>query len=60
VVEEARGGRPGVAGALAEHPDRIIEAVHSSCPHCAHALELAVTMNIGPLVLTNIGPLSGI
>ena len=36
-----RGGRPGVTRTLAEHPDRIIEAMHSACPHCAHALEPA-------------------
>lgn len=33
-----RGGRPGVARVLAEHPDRIIEATLAACPHCAHAL----------------------
>ena len=33
-----RGGRPGIARVLAEHPDRIIEATLAACPHCAHAL----------------------
>jgi transposase len=35
--KKPRGGRPGVARALAEHPDRIIEATLTTCPHCAHA-----------------------
>ena len=39
--KKPRGGRPGVARALVEHPDRIIEAMHSTCPHCAHAPEPA-------------------
>ncbi len=33
-----RPGRPGLARALAEHPDKIIEARLSACPHCDHAL----------------------
>jgi transposase len=33
-----RKGRPGVARALAEHPDRVIEARAGACPHCAHGL----------------------
>jgi transposase len=33
-----RPGRPGVARALAEHPDRTIEATLAACPHCDHAL----------------------
>ncbi|MGC8732006.1 MAG: hypothetical protein ACP5RC_07070, partial [Halothiobacillaceae bacterium] len=37
-VKKPRTGRPGVARALAEHPDRIIEAILAECPHCAHAL----------------------
>jgi transposase len=32
-----RGGRPGVARGLAEHPDRTIEATLAACPHCTHA-----------------------
>ena len=36
--KKPRSGRPGVARALAEHPDRIIEATLAACPHCAHAL----------------------
>jgi transposase len=36
-----RRGRPGVARALAEHPDRIIEATLATCPHCDHALGAA-------------------
>ena len=36
--KKPRIGRPGVARALAEHPDRIIEATLAACPHCAHAL----------------------
>ena len=39
--KKPRGGRPGVARALAEHPDRIIEATLAACPHCAHALGAA-------------------
>jgi transposase len=33
-----RPGRPGVARALAEHPDTVIEAMLGACPHCEHAL----------------------
>ena len=33
-----RRGRPGVARALAEHPDHVIEATLAACPHCAHPL----------------------
>ena len=36
--KKLRPGRPGVARALAEHPDRIIEATLTACPHCDHAL----------------------
>ena len=36
--KKRRPGRPGVARALAEHPDRTIEAMLAACPHCAHAL----------------------
>jgi transposase len=34
----ARKGRPGVARALAENPDQVIEARAEACPHCAHEL----------------------
>ena len=30
--KKPRGGHPGVARALAEHPDRIIEATLAACP----------------------------
>jgi transposase len=33
-----RPSRPGVARALAEHPDETIEATLAVCPHCDHAL----------------------
>jgi transposase len=36
--KKPRPGHPGVARALAEHPDRIIEAMLAACPHCNHAL----------------------
>jgi len=36
--KKSRPGRPGIARALAERPDRIIEATLATCPHCAHAL----------------------
>ncbi len=36
--KKPRRGRPGVARALAEHPDRIIKAALGACPHCDHAL----------------------
>ena len=32
-----RPSRPGVARALAEHPDRTIALTLAACPHCAHA-----------------------
>ena len=39
--KKRRRGRPGVARALAEQPDRIIEATLDACPHCARPLGLA-------------------
>jgi transposase len=36
-----RPSRPGVARALAEHPDVTIEATLAACPHCDHALDPA-------------------
>ena len=36
--KKPRIGRPGVTRALAELPDRIIEATLAACPHCAYAL----------------------
>ena len=33
-----RKGRPGSFRALAEHPDRTIEAYAEACPHCRHGL----------------------
>jgi transposase len=41
-----RRGRPGVSRALAEHPDRIIEAMLAACPHCDHPLGPADQTNI--------------
>jgi transposase len=38
---QRRRGRPGVARALAEHPDHVIAATLAACPHCAHPLGLA-------------------
>ena len=35
--KKPRCGRPGVARALTEHPDRIIEATLAACPYCAYA-----------------------
>jgi transposase len=35
---QRRRGRPGVARALAEHPDHVIEATLDACPHWAHPL----------------------
>ena len=37
-VTKRRDGRPGVSRALADHPDRIIEATLAACPHCANVL----------------------
>ena len=39
--KKRRHGHPGVARALAENPDRIIDARLTACPHCAHALGAA-------------------
>lgn len=36
-----RKGRPGVSRALAESPQRTIEAYAESCPHCRHELSAA-------------------
>ena len=33
-----RKGHPGVARALSENPDRIVETLAEACPHCDHAL----------------------
>ena len=44
--KKPRIGRPGVARALAEHPDRIIEATLAACPHCGQALGPADQPNI--------------
>jgi transposase len=34
----ARKGRPGVTRALAENPDKVVEARAEACPHCDHGL----------------------
>ena len=39
--QKPRPSRPGVARALAEHPDMTIEATLAACPHCDHALDPA-------------------
>jgi transposase len=39
--KKSRPSRPGVARALAEHPDTIIEAMLDACPHCQRALTSA-------------------
>jgi transposase len=44
--KKPRGGHPGVARALAEQPDRIIEATLAACPHCAHAFGPAALAEI--------------
>ena len=36
--KQPRPSRPGVARALAEHPDKTIEATLATCPYCAHVL----------------------
>jgi transposase len=36
--KKPRPARPGVARALAEHPDITIKAMLDACPHCAHTL----------------------
>ena len=41
-----RRGRPGVARALAEHPDRTLEARLAACPHCNHPLSLADQVDV--------------
>src|ERR1700679_3006718 len=37
-TKKPRPSRPGVARALAEHPDITIEATLDACPHCQHTL----------------------
>ena len=39
--KKPRHGRPGVTRALAEHPDRVIEATLAACPPCTHPLSAA-------------------
>lgn len=36
--KKPRPARPGIARALAEHPDTTIKAMLDACPHCAHTL----------------------
>lgn len=36
--KKPRAGRPGTFRALAETPDRIVEALADTCPHCNHDL----------------------
>lgn len=36
--KKPRPSRPGVSRALAEHPDKTIEATLAACPHCDHVL----------------------
>lgn len=38
---QKRKGHPGAFRALADNPDRIVEALVESCPHCHHALDPA-------------------
>lgn len=40
-ARKKRKGRPGVARALAAQPDKTVDAVATTCPHCAHALAAA-------------------
>ena len=40
-LKTQRRGRPGVTRALAEAPDRVVEATLAACPHCAHPLAAA-------------------
>jgi transposase len=39
--KKPRPSRPGVARALAEHPDAIVEAILAACPHCTRLLSPA-------------------
>ena len=55
-----RRGRPGVSRALAERPDRIIEATLAACPHCAHALGPADQREIHAYDHIDLPPLSPI
>jgi transposase len=41
--KKGRHGRPGVARALAEHPDRVVVATLPACPHCHHPLGAAAS-----------------
>lgn len=40
-AKKRRKGRPGTARALAPAPDRVVEALAETCPHCQHALTAA-------------------
>lgn len=55
-----RRGRPGVSRALAERPDRIIEARLAACPHCAHALGAADQPDLHAYDHIDLPPLSPI
>jgi transposase len=38
---KTRQGHPGTFRQLAVHPDRIVEVLAETCPHCAHGLDAA-------------------
>jgi transposase len=44
-----RKGRPGVTRALAENPDRVLEARAEACPHCNHQFP-PISVNFGDAV----------
>ena len=56
--KKPRPGRPGVARTLAEHPDRIVEAMLAVCPHCAHTLGAADQSDIHAYDHIDLPPLS--
>ncbi len=56
--KKPRPGRPGVARTLAEHPDRIVEAMLAVCPHCAHTLGAADQPDIHAYDHIDLPPLS--
>lgn len=58
--KKPRPSRPGVTRALAERPDRTIEATLAACPHCAHALAPADLSDIHAYDHIDLPPISPI
>ena len=50
--KKLRMGRPGVARALAEQPDKVIQATLAACPHCSQKLAAAIRPRLKPTTIS--------